>query len=284
MTARLSARITKLALASTLMAGQLALGQTYERDRSVFTYGKQIGQIRGASGELHQTTPLAASGEFVNQDLEKLTSDESPCILVASATSSTLGIPSNAAYQVFVECFDLVAPKERKSLLYVTDDKGKPLQWKSSSMRTFEESDPGFDREAWNWISARVTPKLAEKIVQEQQGLSAAGPGSEDDPLDHASEIVRGNGITPPALIHSVDAEFSPAGRGYGIQGTCVLRAIVDTDGVPKRIHVTTPLGYGMDEEAIKSLRQFRFKAAQREGKTIPVWIRIETRFHTHGN
>lgn len=89
-----------------------------------------------------------------------------------------------------------------------------------------------------------------------------------------------GPGVVPPKILKRVDPDYSEEGRQKGAQGTVVLSLVVDENGLPRDIRVERPLGYGMDEEAIATVKRWKFKPAQYEGKAVPVMVQIEMSFH----
>jgi TonB family protein len=89
-------------------------------------------------------------------------------------------------------------------------------------------------------------------------------------------------GAEPPAVIHSVVAEFSDEARRERIEGTVLISTIVDEQGLPTEIHVERSAGHGLDENAVAAVSQYRFRPATLDGKPIAVRIRIEISFHFH--
>ena len=87
--------------------------------------------------------------------------------------------------------------------------------------------------------------------------------------------------VTPPVLAHKTDAGFTDAARHDTVKGQVQLRMVVDADGVPQRIFVTRPLGYGLEQRAAESLAKDRFNPAQRAGKPVAAAIVINLDFET---
>jgi len=59
-----------------------------------------------------------------------------------------------------------------------------------------------------------------------------------------------------------------------------VLYVVVGTDGRPHDIRVARTLGYGLDEEAIKTVRKWTFTPGANNGVPVPVAVNIEITFH----
>jgi TonB family protein len=91
-----------------------------------------------------------------------------------------------------------------------------------------------------------------------------------------------GNGVTPPALTYSVDAEFTQKAKQAKYQGVSVVQCVVDTHGMPQHVHTVKKLKMGLDEKAIEAVRQYRFKPGTLDGKPVSVAITIEVNFHLY--
>jgi TonB family protein len=84
----------------------------------------------------------------------------------------------------------------------------------------------------------------------------------------------------PPILTNSSEPECSKEARKAKINGAVVLTVVVGTDGLAHDISVVRSVGYGLDEEAIKAVKKWRFKPGRGSGKPAPVQIRVEVELH----
>ena len=89
-----------------------------------------------------------------------------------------------------------------------------------------------------------------------------------------------GRGVTPPVVINKVDPEYSQAARAARVQGMVVLETVVAENGVPNVIRVVRGLGYGLDENAIAAVEQWRFNPGTKDGIPIKVSLNIEVNFN----
>ena len=80
-----------------------------------------------------------------------------------------------------------------------------------------------------------------------------------------------GNGVTLPKVEYREEPEFTDEARDKKIQGSVLLSFIVNAEGRPENIVVKRGLGYGLDENAIKSLRRWRFSPGMKDGKPVAV-------------
>jgi TonB family protein len=84
-----------------------------------------------------------------------------------------------------------------------------------------------------------------------------------------------------PAAIYSPDPDYSDEARRKGLQGTIVLSLVVAPNGVPTEIRIIKSLGMGLDQEAVKALKKWRFKPGMEDGKPVAVPITVNIDFHT---
>lgn len=91
-----------------------------------------------------------------------------------------------------------------------------------------------------------------------------------------------GGGVSAPAVLHSVEPEFTEQARQANFQGTVQLQLIVDAQGNPQNVRVTRPLGKGLDEKAVEAVRQYRFRPAMYQGHPVAVQIVVDVEFHLH--
>jgi periplasmic protein TonB len=87
---------------------------------------------------------------------------------------------------------------------------------------------------------------------------------------------------TAPHPIYTPDPEYSDKARKKKKNGTVILETVVGTDGLTHDIHVLQPLGYGLDEQAVKALGQWKFEPATKDGQPVPVLLQIEMNFRLY--
>jgi TonB family protein len=88
-------------------------------------------------------------------------------------------------------------------------------------------------------------------------------------------------GVDPPVATKTVAAVYSAEARAKKLNAIVVAKIVVDPLGIPRCARVISPTGYGLDEQAVKAVRQFRFKPAMKRGVAVPVTITAEVVFQT---
>ena len=149
--------------------------------------------------------------------------------------------------------------------------------------RALAVEDPSSD-------SAATTMELYGRLLKDQ--------GREDEAKlmsDRASEIRKaigeqqrqgksnalriGGGVTAPKVLHKMEPEYTEEGRVAKYQGTVVLAVEIDPNGVAQNIRIVKGLGFGLDENAVTAVQQWRFQPATKDGAPVTVQASIEVNF-----
>ena len=91
----------------------------------------------------------------------------------------------------------------------------------------------------------------------------------------------QGSGITLPVVLKEVKPQYTADAMRAKVQGAVWLECIVMPDGSVGDVRVTRSLDpvFGLDQEAIKAAKQWRFRPGVRQGEPVPVIITIELTF-----
>jgi TonB family protein len=88
-----------------------------------------------------------------------------------------------------------------------------------------------------------------------------------------------GGGVSAPTVVYRVEPEYSEEARKARYQGTVVLEAVVKRDGKVDVLRLVRSLGFGLDQNAIQALKQWRFRPATENGMPVDVTVNIEVNF-----
>jgi TonB family protein len=93
-----------------------------------------------------------------------------------------------------------------------------------------------------------------------------------------------GNGVTPPVALVVPKPQYTAEAMRARIQGTVWVECVVQTNGACSDMRVTRSLDqtFGLDQEALKAARQFRFRPGVRQGEPVAVLVTIELSFSLH--
>jgi len=90
-----------------------------------------------------------------------------------------------------------------------------------------------------------------------------------------------GNGVVLPKLIRDVKPQYTADAMRAKVQGSVWLECIVLPDGTVGKVQVIRSLDptFGLDQEAIKAAKQWRFAPGTRFGEPVAVLVTLELTF-----
>ena len=97
-----------------------------------------------------------------------------------------------------------------------------------------------------------------------------------------AQEVLKpGNGVSLPQVVTKVNPEYTPEAMRARIEGIVGLNAVVEANGSVGRVVVTRSLDpvFGLDQQAMKAMKQWTFKPGMKDGKEVAVDIDIQMNF-----
>ncbi|MEP7307589.1 MAG: energy transducer TonB [Acidobacteriota bacterium] len=101
------------------------------------------------------------------------------------------------------------------------------------------------------------------------RNVRAIGVGDTSEPLTR-----------PEVFEYTTPALYSDEARVRGIEGLVTLRARVEPDGRVSTVYgVVKGLGFGLDQNALVALRQWRFQPGTRSGRTVAMDVEVDIEF-----
>jgi len=90
-----------------------------------------------------------------------------------------------------------------------------------------------------------------------------------------------GNGVESPRLVTQVRPNYTADAMRAKVQGQVLVEAVVMPDGTVGDVQVVRSLDsvFGLDQEAIKAAKQWKFMPGTRFGQPVPVLVTIELSF-----
>lgn len=99
------------------------------------------------------------------------------------------------------------------------------------------------------------------------------------DPTASPPAKVSPGAVSAPRAIHSPDPKYTKEAASLHFQGTSVLMIVLNVNGIAENIAILSPLGMGLDEQAVKAVQQWKFQPAINNGQPVRVQINIEIFF-----
>lgn len=100
-----------------------------------------------------------------------------------------------------------------------------------------------------------------------------------DEARDFAIAFTTQSPVTPPEAISRVGAKYTEEARRAGIHGTVLLAVTIDRNGRVRDVQVERSLHPGLDEEAVKAVRQWKFRPGEQDGRPVRVNAHVEITF-----
>ena len=172
--------------------------------------------------------------------------------------------------------------------------------------RVTKSLDPGLDKEAikavkqWRFKPGRkdgkpVPVRVALEVTFTLRDTPAAG-GATKPPLFPVRPLTPGDagatsqpeaplvykpgaGVSAPVVVKEARPQYTPEAKDARIQGAVILECVVRVDGTVGDVTVITLLDAGLDQEAIKAVKQWRFEPGTKDGKPVPVLVTLEMTF-----
>lgn len=88
-----------------------------------------------------------------------------------------------------------------------------------------------------------------------------------------------GAGVSSPEIVKEVKPDYPEEAKQAGVGGTVELEGVIQIDESIDSIRVTRSIDERLDQEAVKSLGQWRFKPGQKDGQAVRVLISVEMSF-----
>ena len=90
-----------------------------------------------------------------------------------------------------------------------------------------------------------------------------------------------GNGVTTPVVLREVKPQYTSDAMRAKVQGSVWLQCVVRPDGSVGDVKVLRSLdsAFGLDLEAMKAARQWRFRPGMRQGEAVSVQVIIQLDF-----
>ncbi len=135
---------------------------------------------------------------------------------------------------------------------------------------------------------ADIVPEYWRGALRPDRDRKVFGPLTEAEKKEPcttpsvASPCRVGGDVKPPRPASTPDPTYDELAKQNKYQGTTVLWLVVDESGKPQRIQIVRPIGFGLDDQAVETVSNWKFQPATRDGNPVPVQINVEVNFRLH--
>jgi TonB family protein len=132
----------------------------------------------------------------------------------------------------------------------------------------------------WLGIRTALQARLVPAATPAPAGVSSTTPpdgAAPEPPVKNVYQV--GGDVTPPEILYRPEPEYTETARQARLQGSVGLSFVVSIDGRATDVKVVRGLGLGLDEQAVKALRRWKFKPGYKDGKPVEVSLTVEMTF-----
>lgn len=86
-------------------------------------------------------------------------------------------------------------------------------------------------------------------------------------------------GVRPFRILNKPQASYTDRARAAGVSGTVRIVAYLGESGQVENVLLIKPLGYGLDQQAIKAAKKITFEPKMKDGQFVPALVTIEYSF-----
>jgi protein TonB len=105
-------------------------------------------------------------------------------------------------------------------------------------------------------------------------GIPEAPPVAEPE-----GPIYVGGDVQPPEKVTAPQPQYTEIARKARVQGVVIVQAIINKEGDVTNVKVLKGLSMGLDDEAVKAIKKWKFKAATLNGKPVDVYYNLTVNF-----
>lgn len=199
--------------------------------------------------------------------------------------------PKKKILRIFIERAEVVSPKKKSksSDAPVTSPAaGAPSSPPADSESAFVVTQAKSNDLLRQALDRVVSPGLDERMIASlpdywrlyYQALASKSVYKPSDPA-----VLRPGTVDQKArLLTTFEPPSNDFAQTAGVAGVAQYHVVVGTDGKPGEIAVGRPIGFGLDENAVASIRKATFSPAIKNGKPVPVVIDLLVEFRIYSN
>lgn len=147
-----------------------------------------------------------------------------------------------------------------------------------------DSENPDFDRveAAMNPVFLAPGESIRDIVPDFWRDYFDQADGPRNDGDSEGVFLVRTGEVSAPRQISGWEPEFSDEARIAKYQGTMTMSVVVDPSGTARDVAIVTPLGLGLDENAIERVKSWKFSPGMKDGSPVSVKVTVEMDFHLY--
>jgi TonB family protein len=121
----------------------------------------------------------------------------------------------------------------------------------------------------------RVATYVPVRFRLDRQIYGVQQPATGNNEIFQVAE----GGITAPRIISRVEPTYTEEARRAKVGGTVILFVEITSSGIVENVVVLGGLEKGLDESAVRAIKQWKFSPATKDGRPVAVIMTVEMNF-----
>lgn len=165
---------------------------------------------------------------------------------------------------------------ESYAAVYVISSRtGRLVFWK---LQNFEEETPAKADKALFASTDALSADIFEKLKSVSKDELNEKPSQNIEELP-AEESVETKNFRPPLPYKRMKPEYTKTAYLYSVEATVEIEIEVDKTGKLLKTEIVRWAGFGLDESVTETIRKMQWRAADRNGKTLPMRVLLRYNF-----
>ena len=168
-----------------------------------------------------------------------------------------------------------------------TDDPAQKIEPSAEASGTTTTASPAHASQMLVAALDRVfAPGIDDRMIAAMPDFwrlyyQAAAAKTDYKPTDPA--IFRQSAVDEKAkLLSTIEPPSNEYAQANGVAGIALYHAVIGSDGKPEEIVAGRPIGFGLDESAVDTIRKANFQPAMKGGKPVPVVLDLVVSFRIY--
>jgi TonB family protein len=165
---------------------------------------------------------------------------------------------------------------ESFAVIYVVSSRtGRLVDWK---LQTFEAETQSTAEKLLLASTDQAAKEIGEKLnlINKQEPSEKTTLKIEEVPDENSADA---KNFRPPLPFKRFKPEYTRLAYLYSIAATIEIEVDLDENGKILRTEIVRWAGFGLDESVIETVRKMNWRAAERNGKTLPMRILLRYNF-----
>ena len=111
--------------------------------------------------------------------------------------------------------------------------------------------------------------------AQNEYLLAAQSSSGKSNFVPPLGTYLPGHGIAAPELLQETEPDYTSEARLAGLEGAVELTGTITEQGLAEDMQVTRSLGFGLDERALETIRQWRYQPGTLDSQPVRVYMTV---------